>query len=172
MPRRFGRDEDDNLTKIKARLRGMLGSRDYDEIERLLDALTPQAEDDRDPADPLPPRPFTGAQDSRLAMDSAGPGAREAAIAMVAPYVGRDTVLACDTAAEVVRGALAALGYDAREIHASGLQPLWDMARRNHMPAGMGGGGAIGGGRPVHRDARDVASFAARFPSAARIRTV
>jgi len=164
MPRRNARDDDpaSAATELKLFLETKLQPDDYADAEKLIDAMS-GAEDEETGL----PRPG-GAQDHRFAMDSASPGRivadRDCAIAEVERFVGRHTVMACDSASGVFRAALGHLGVDARALPNAALPALWRITQR----AATGAGGAP---RPAY-NARDAAAFAAKFPELARVRHV
>jgi hypothetical protein len=171
MPRRSARDDDPLMMKLLAFLKTKLNSADMQELEDMLGTDSPE---------PFEGMPRTGAMDSRMAYDyrSTNPGRivadRERAIAEVEGTVGRDTVMACDSAASVFRTALKAVGVRAESVHETGLAQMWDMARRNRRGDQANAGFAAAGGS-VATESRQVASspdFARRHPNAARIRTV
>jgi hypothetical protein len=112
------------MNALKARLKALLSARDYEEIERLLDA----PDDDPDTGTPQ------AADGFRYAMDSATPtravAEMLAAIDETAPVVGRHVVLAQNSAAAVFRAALVAMGVDAATVHPSGLPLLFRTVRR------------------------------------------
>ena len=80
----------------------------------------------------------------------------------VAPIVGE--ILGMDSAATVFREALSRLGVDHRGLPDAALPAMFRTARRGQH----GNGGAP----RIAQDSRGAASFAARFPDAARIRNV
>jgi hypothetical protein len=118
---------------------------------------------------------LNGAMDSRsMAYDMSATSAgrivadREVAIREVEGTVGRDTVLACDSAASVFRAALSSMGIDARNLHRDALPEVFrGHARQRRIAAGGGGYSA-----PMAMDARGSADFARRFPDLARIRVL
>ncbi|MDA8253192.1 MAG: hypothetical protein M0Z28_29035 [Rhodospirillales bacterium] len=159
MPRR-ARDADP-IEEIKNRLRRLLDSRDYDEIEGLLAALGERSASDDEigivnaageragrPRELTKPRRF-GAEDAALALDAApssaaGQRALRVAIERVAPFVGRDEVLAQDSAEAVYRRALVLLGVSPRDLHAHALPFVFDATvkqsgagRREPMHGGL-----------------------------------
>ena len=98
------------------------------------------------------PRGF-GAEDAALAMDAApasaaGQRALRVAIERVAPFVGRDAVLAQDSAEAVYRRALVLLGVSPRDMHAHALPAVFD-ATVKQQRGGTGRSDLRHGGLPA-----------------------
>jgi len=114
---------------LKLFLERHLGPDQYEEADKLVDAIVAEAANAPDRDDTRGTRDNT----PTYAMDSANPGRivadRDCAIREVEPIVGRAAVLACDSAASVFRVALAEMGVSsARTVHASALPSMFRMA--------------------------------------------
>jgi hypothetical protein len=181
------RDDGDPLSDVRERLKTLLNSRDFDEVDRLLSAYTASAETETEadgdidrplPGQPRYPQPGDRrrADDHRLVLamdahpDSArGIRAREQAIDKTAPIVGRDVVVAADSAAGVFRRALRAMGYDSRHIDASALPEIFNA---RSLARFQSGGSNVASVAPLAADMRGSSMPANVRRAISRIRVV
>ncbi len=186
--------DDDPAAALRRHLREHLSGHDLDEAERLLDALGASAEDalglgrSRMPQDSevlnergeyVGPPGERGAEDA-LAMDAApasaaGQRALRVAAARCASILGADAALSYDSAEDVLRSALAALGVpSARTVHYSALVPLLTTVTRQQTLATDDG---VHGGVPRPSPTRIESAGASYLPAStiaalARIRSL
>lgn len=163
MPRRFGKDEDDDrLMELLERL----SPEERRRLAELLASAEDEEDDDQPPAFPGRPR-RGGGQDpiDRVAADAADPVARfqaiRAAAAECADLIGPGADLAYDSAAAVYRAALGRMGVDAASVRdVVALRAIYRAARQRRRQAGA---------PAVAYDERAERGFARRHPDAAAV---
>ncbi len=166
MPRRFGKDEDDDrLMELLERL----SPEERRRLAELLASAEDEEDDDQPPAFSGRPRRGGGMDPiNRVAADAADPVARfqaiRAAAAECADLIGPGADLAYDSAEAVYRAALGALGIKHEAIReAAALKALIELCPKP---------GARKDVAVVAMDAADAKGFAERYPDASRIATL
>ncbi|HZT88319.1 MAG TPA: hypothetical protein VFA12_10130 [Stellaceae bacterium] len=164
MPRRFGKDEDDDrLMELLERL----SPEERRRLAELLASAEDEEDDDQPPAFSGRPRRGGGMDPiNRVAADAADPVARfqaiRAAAAECADLIGPGADLAYDSAEAVYRAALGRMGIDSaagiRDLVA--LRAIYRAARQRRRQAGA---------PAVAYDERAERGFARRHPDAAAV---